>query len=131
MPEEIPQNNFEQEVAQISQAIERKRNVIERENGIVEEQEVAKEAIREAIQTEKPNQAQLVQQSDGSANDGYLSTLDETHKAKINELVTTMREKGIKQAVQDAQEDDPYLLDAFHDTLVDTLYDELKEKGYI
>ncbi len=54
---------------------------------------------------------------------------DETQKniqEKLQHLVNVAFQKGIEEAVKEARAlGDPYLLDAFHDVLVDKLYDEL------
>ncbi|MBI1755139.1 hypothetical protein HYR65_02545 [Candidatus Azambacteria bacterium] len=56
--------------------------------------------------------------------------LSEDAKKEIQEkllhLVDIAFERGLLEAVNAARkENDPYLLDAFHDALVDKLYDEL------
>jgi hypothetical protein len=131
MPEELRNNNFEEEIAQISRAIEEKRNTLERERGIIEEEEIAKKAIRTHIQEElQPSQAASLSTKDDD-NKNYTDTLSEEDIQKINSLISLMREKGIKKAITEAREEDPFLLDAFHDVLVDKLYTELKNEGYI
>ena len=39
--------------------------------------------------------------------------------------------KGLKQALVSVQVEEPFIIDAFHDALVDRLYDELKTRGII
>jgi len=133
MPEEIQENNFEQEVALISKAIESRRNALEREQGIVEEKEIARGIISEKIKegTPPPTPPQSSSQAKNASNKSYLDVLDEENAQKVSVLILLMREKGIKKAILEARENDPYVLDAFHDALVDKLYDELKKDGYI
>ncbi|MAZ40999.1 hypothetical protein CL654_02690 [bacterium] len=136
MAEEIPRNNFEQEISEISKAIEARRDNLEKEIGIVEEKEIAREVIKEKIEETIPSSKSSMLRTPQStpstdSSESYLDTLDETNTQKVVSLVEQMREKGIKKAVAEAQENDPYILDAFHDVLVDKLYDELKERGYI
>ncbi len=47
-------------------------------------------------------------------------------EAKLQILVSIAFERGLVEAIKEARKaNEPYLLDAFHDTLVDRLYDEL------
>ena len=39
--------------------------------------------------------------------------------------------KGIKKAIEEAKKNSAFVLDAFHDALVDKMHDELKERGII
>jgi hypothetical protein len=136
MSTEVPTNSFEQEVSEISKAIEARRDVIEKEHGIIEEKEIAREAIGEKLKEATPPSQSATQPppqtvSPISLSESYLDTLDETNAQKVVSLIEQMREKGIKKAVAEARENDPYVLDAFHDALVDKLYEELQERGYI
>ena len=48
---------------------------------------------------------------------------------KIQYLVTVAFSFGILKAIEEARKmNNPYILDLFHDTLVDTLYNELIER---
>ena len=54
----------------------------------------------------------------------------EQYKPLINELIEIAQEEGIEKAVNKARgfsKDNPYLLDAFHDKLVDEYFDLLGE----
>lgn len=47
-------------------------------------------------------------------------------EAKLQKLIDVAFERGLVDAIKEARAaNDPYLLDAFHDTLVDRLYEEL------
>lgn len=55
--------------------------------------------------------------------------LSEETKKQVDELVEVAFIKGLEKAVNAAQKiNNPYLLDAFHDTLVDKLYNDLLAK---
>ena len=137
MSDEFPINNFEQEVSEISMEINIRRSAIEREHGIVEEKKVAREVIGNKIQeagSYNQSRAQMPPTSNktiSSKKESYLDVLNEEDTNKVVALVEHMREVGIKKAIAKAREDDPYVLDTFHDVLVDKLYDELKEGGHI
>lgn len=49
-----------------------------------------------------------------------------TAQEKLQHLVNIAFERGLVEAIAEARKmHDPYILDAFHDALVDKLYDEL------
>ncbi len=147
MPENITWNNsngLEAEIAELSRQIEVKRQQLESERGIVSDREVVQEAladnfnVNEAVTTTeqvgldmsvtKPTpqvaQAPVVGQS-------YLDTLDDQSVTIINNLISLVPVEGIKKTIKQALAHPPFILDAFHDALVDKLYDELKTRGLV
>lgn len=56
---------------------------------------------------------------------------EKQHEPEIEALVKIAFEKGISEAIKAAQEKDPHLLDDFHDTLMDRLREELRQRGII
>ena len=62
--------------------------------------------------------------------DDPLAGLD--HREQIEELAAIAFSKGIVEAVTIARRaNDPHILDEFHDTLVDRLYEYLVQEGVI
>ncbi len=56
---------------------------------------------------------------------------NEQWQGQIKELVDLAFEKGIAHAIEKAKSiGDPFLLDKFHDTLINELYQELVEKEH-
>ena len=55
---------------------------------------------------------------------------DEPFRAEIEKLCGIAFQKGLDQAIEEAKKsDNPYILDEFHDTLIDQLYKQLIERG--
>ena len=61
----------------------------------------------------------------------YLDNLSPESIKEVNRLIELVSEKGVKGAIAQAKNSNPFVLDAFHDALVDKLYEELKSRGLI
>ncbi|MEK7520824.1 MAG: hypothetical protein AAB560_01980 [Patescibacteria group bacterium] len=127
MPEGAFQNNLEAEIAQLSAEIEQKKAALEKERGFVSEREVLKETLREKIFPASASQMISTVPPTGAAapvvqgNDGH----------KVNQLVNQALSDGLTAAIKEARESSPYILDAFHDALVDKLHEELVKRNII
>lgn len=147
MPENITWNNFnglEAEIAELSRQIEVKRKQLESERGIVSDREVVHEALAEDFVT---NEAVTTTEQVGldltqvkvtpqvaqapTVGQSYLDILDDQSVAIINNLISLVPVEGIKKTIKQALTHPPFILDAFHDALVDKLYDELKTRGLV
>lgn len=120
---------FEQEVSEIAMEIEQRRNKLEKEAGIESHDQVAREVIAEAVKSA----ASKVVPADASAPKGksYLDSADQDSARAVNALIDLIQEKGLGAAIADAKKQTPYILDAFHDALVEKLYNTLKASNYI
>lgn len=132
-------NTIELEIEALSKEIEAKRRELETKAGVVHESTGEKELVRASL-AEKIN-AQLppsiaplgpVPTAPAIAATGsYLDDLDAETAEKVNALIQQVFEKGLERAIKDAKNFEPYVLDAFHDALVDRMYDELKRRKAI
>jgi len=61
----------------------------------------------------------------------YLKGADEGLRQKVEELISYSFKEGIEKASLKAKSEGPFILDAFHDALVEKLYPELIKKGII
>jgi len=119
MPEEILKN-FEQKRAEALKVLESKEAGLSLEK----QKEILKDVVSEKIQTIQPSRVnQQVAQK--------IQELQEQPKERQIQILTEMAfEKGVVYAVEIAKNlDNPYLLDEFHDVLVDQLYNKLVEEG--
>lgn len=116
---------FEQEVAQISMEIEERRNKLEKEASIESHDHVAKEVIAEAIQRAAASAPAT------HTPTSYLDSASSEDAHQVNQLIDLIHEKGLTEAVKEARSRSPYILDAFHDAVVEKLYDTLKSAHYI
>lgn len=133
---------IEAEIAELSKAIEAKRALLEASKGIVpESKDVVREVVRERVysgETAPPAPPVAAAQTDDATDDSgssdadsYLDSLDQESIAKVNHLVELVSSEGISKSIEAAKKEDPYILDAFHDLLVDKLHNELKSQGII
>jgi hypothetical protein len=141
MPEGEMPNVLESEIAQIERDLASKREALEqqKQSGAIVEVPHEKEILKEVV-GEKINLDQQVIQSQDQAppvspiipppsiqSPSYLS--DEL-KDKIQELVGIAFSKSINEAIGIAKKTgNAALIDAFHDALVDELYNHLVERG--
>ena len=113
---------FEAKRAEELNKPEQKENVLSPEK----QKEILKEAVDEKI-AEIPIvstvRQQVVQQT-------TVKLKNEPKERQIELLVQMVFDKGIVEAIEVAKNlDSPYLLDEFHDTLIDHLYDKLVIEG--
>jgi len=107
------------------QSFERKREV-EKET---EKEKMIKQEIREYIKTMQavPHPSLPLSQRDEADE---IAALEPTEQ--IEALIALVFEKGLKEAVDIVNKlNNPALLDAFHDGLVDCFYEELKKRKII
>jgi predicted nucleic acid-binding protein len=89
------------------------------------QKEILKEAINEKI-TETP----LTSSSQQTTQQAVIKLKDEPKERQIELLIQRAFDKGVVEAVEIAKNlDSPYLLDEFHDALIDHLYNKLVEEG--
>lgn len=132
MPEELPQNlhpALERDIARLSEQISKHRESPELKGA------ESKELIRESLRSLAPQPAApqpSVPKDDGSAVlPSYMQDEPAGTKLLVEELLELSLHTGIAQGLKEARKAGPYILDAFHDALVDKLYPELKKRGIV
>lgn len=132
---------IEAEIADLSRRIEEKRKVLESANGIVEEKELVASAVKEKIAELTPqgasanskpqtaNSAQNVVATQPATKPSYLDTLGPEAIERLNTLLQLAVDYGLKKALAQVVNEEPFLVDAFHDAISDRYYDELKKHG--
>lgn len=143
MPEGEMPDLLEQEIAQIEQDLASKRAALEQrhQTGQIPEMPHEKETLREIVGEKiAPPPANGLTPSapttpgvgvpTGSIGIEPPSYMSEELKAKVQELVNTAFSKTIDDAIKQARAtNNAALIDAFHDALVDELYNYLVERG--
>jgi len=112
---------FEAKKAEILEQSENKEAELSPEK----QKEILKDAVYEKIMqaTYTPNQQQVAQQQ-------AQKLKDEPKERQVELLIQMTFDKGVMEAVEVAKNlNNPYLLDEFHDALVDHLYNKLVEEG--
>lgn len=61
----------------------------------------------------------------------YMSKDSDEVKLEVERLLTMVFQDGIQAAAKEAAKSNPYVLDAFHDSLTGHLYPELKKRGIV
>jgi len=125
--------NVHKEIGELEQRLqEKKRELAEKKEGEKHNKELIKESIKEKTQlseiTITPPAKPLVA---SRAIIKKAKQIKGEKKEKQIKLLTDLAfERGIIHATKVANKlDDPYILDEFHDTLVDELYKHLVEQG--
>jgi len=124
-----------EEIAELERILAEKRQELEEKKEIKPEKEIIKEIIKE--RAEEPALPKAVP----SAKKATLppkqvivkkaKEIRREEKERQVQLLTDLAfEKGVIHATEVAKKlDDPYILDEFHDSLVDELYNYLVEQG--
>ncbi|MEK7535394.1 MAG: hypothetical protein AAB590_00040 [Patescibacteria group bacterium] len=126
--------NLEQEIADLSAQIEAKRSQLERERGgTVESREALHHVVGEKISQQAPsfNPTSPMASRGKSSSASYLDDLDPADIEQVNALIDLIPKLGINRTIEQAKDLPAYVLDAFHDALVDKLGDELKKQNLI
>ena len=129
-------SNLEQEIHLLEQEIAAKREELETKSGmVVESREVLRHVIAEKVHGEgtvpKARPSEDAKVGPLTATGSYLDDLDPASVAKVNELIGKVGEQGIAKTIEEAKRAEPFILDAFHDALVDKLHEELKARGIV
>lgn len=130
-------NNLELEIAQLQQRIEEKKNLLEQQGGIVEEKELVSTALGEMFTRSAgvtPSVEAVVSSSPrpvSGEGTSYLDNVDDQTAETISLLVQKLPTIGIAKVVAEAEITGPYLVDVLHDALVDKMYEELVQRGFI
>ncbi len=116
-----------QEIAQLEKILQEKRAVLEQqktESGqeAPPEKEILHEVVREQIQQHSGSQGPVP----GGQQSEPPSYLSDAMRAKVQDFVNIAFTRSLSEAIKAALETkNPAIIDAFHDVLVDQLYDEL------
>ena len=127
---------IEQQIADLERQIQEKKSTLETGHNVPEDmpsdKEILHEVVREKIQEHAPEYVPKYQVSTKTTpiDDDTPSYLNPNLKDRVQELINIAFTKGIDEAVKLASGNSA-LLDAFHDVLVDELYEELVERQKI
>ena len=137
-----PSDVFNEELDTITknvvQSLDRSGN---REKGSSSEQsdsqrEEAMRSIRESLATMTGHRQKTVvpppMRQEGTADTDHLSGVDEAYREKISSLLEETYSGGIVRAVNRAlKENDPFLVDLYHDTMAQEIYQRLTDQDIV
>lgn len=123
---------LEAEIAQLSAQINEKKAALERERGSAVEigdaiHHVVSEKYTGVVTPASPATPTATQSNATS----YLDSLDPADAEKINAYIDLIPSQGLQKTINQVKDESAYLLDAFHDALVDKLKAELKKQNLI
>jgi hypothetical protein len=131
---------LEQEISKLEEEYSKKRAEVERkyEEGKIEKLPSEKETLREAVgegleKMAPPEEPALGVEPSAPKPEGEIPSYQlPEFQLDVQKLVDIAFEKSIAEAVKEVRAThNPALIDAFHDALVDNLYDQLVERGKI
>jgi len=117
----------------IEQDIERLHKEITEKRGDMPEKEALHEAVKEtisAVQSAAPTQGQQAtpQGTVSRVLPNYVIRDSKEIQLAVEKLIAHAFQHGITKAAQEAKGQGAFFLDAFHDALVDKLYEEFKKR---
>lgn len=125
-----------EDIEMVEKNVREKREAHEFRN--LPERELVRETLRPFLQpsarqapaqTGQVGQKREIQRED--ALPSYVKDADEETQARVEHLLSLVFSDGIEKAVREAERASPFSIDAFHDALIDKLYDELKKRGVL
>jgi hypothetical protein len=125
----IERHKPHKEITELERRLVEKKRELEEKKEVKHEKELIKEVIKEKAET--PGPPKVTAPPPKKVVIKKAKQLKGQQKKRQIKLLTDLAfEKGVIHATEVAQKlDDPYILDEFHDTLVDELYNYLVEQG--
>ncbi len=123
--------NIEAEIAELSARIEEKRRELEKENNIVPDDKATVKAVVASFVPAATLPAGQAGGPTAGEDASYLDHLPSEVAATVDELVQKVFDRGLAKTIAEARRLPALDLDAFHDTLTDKVYDELKGRGLV
>ena len=134
--------NLEQEIAQIEQQLAQKRAALreQHEQGSIIEMPHEKETLREVVRehvgeptaTPAVPPTQTPSQPTSTPTDDVPSYQTPALQPQVQKFVTEAFNSSIEEATKNIRAtNNPALIDAFHDAIVDHLYDDFVKRGKI
>lgn len=127
---EIPKDT-ENEIAELERRLAEKRQELIRKKEVEKhDKELIKEVLKEKIEKPAPSKVTPATPPLKVVIKKAKKLKTEKKERQIQLLTDLAFEKGVIHATEVAKKlEDPYILDEFHDTLVDELYNYLVEQG--
>lgn len=96
---------------------------------------ILKEKTQEQISMQQPQPA-LSSESVAASNSlddlpSYAKTAPAQTTERVKQLIALTLEKGISFGIAEARNDDPFIIDMYHDALADHIVTKIKEKGLL
>lgn len=127
------------DIERLTQELEAKRQELAEASEPHEDKQLLHQMIGERIQaapapapaSQQPTAVPGALHDDDSDLPNYLAGANDDIKAHVHHLLQVAMISGIEKAASSAKKESSYVLDAFHDALVDKLYNELRGRGVL
>lgn len=121
---------IETEIAELEKKLAAKKQELEEKKEVKHEKEIIKEIIKEKTEITAPPKVKPSASSQKAVVKTAKGLKGENKERQVQLLTDLAFQKGVIHATEVARNlDDPYILDEFHDTLVDELYQYLVQQG--
>lgn len=122
---------LEADIEKLNKEIESKRNLPEYKEKT--DKELIKQSIRPLIYPQNGQKSSMSDQAvvQQAIFPKYFQDLPAETKLQIERLIDLTFHSGVEKTINRAKRASPFILDVFHDILVDKLYDELKKRKII
>ncbi len=116
---------------EMESSFNKRKELYEKMSQKVEEKEIAREVIDNIFEKEKhPEFSNIAYQKPVSIFDQEVGQVSNEAEKVLKQLIETAFEKGVKKAIAlSYKTSNPYIMDKFHDILVDVFYDKLTQKN--
>ena len=129
MQEKMQPNLLEAEIADLTSQIEKKRAELEAKQDIVtDDKQVVASVVRDNLNDEVGAVAIV---SDGAVDESEEPRDTGIVESKVAAILSVFQESGLGKAISEVKDEHPSVVDAFHDKLVDELYDTLRKQGIV
>ncbi len=89
-------------------------------------------ALKQVIHTHyTPQTEEDKQETTNTSLPSYATNAPEEAKKEVATLIKYTFEKGLLEGIREAKKKDPFILDMYHDALVEKLHEEMKRKGLL
>ena len=120
---------IEQEIAQLEKQLQEKKAGLGQQteqNESLPDKEALRQVVGQKIQQQAPQYVPKPAPQTQTQTDDDVSYLADELKEKVQDLINLVFQNSLSQGIKEAaKSDNPALIDAFHDVLVDQLYDTL------
>ncbi|MEK7542878.1 MAG: hypothetical protein AAB503_01050 [Patescibacteria group bacterium] len=118
---------FEKHLGEIKNEVERQKETPELKE--LPEREIVKQAIKSVVQSEE--KSGIIPKSGTGNLPSYITSKNTGVAAQdeVNNLIEIALRDGVIEAVRESRKHPAFVIDAFHDALVDKILPELKRRG--
>jgi hypothetical protein len=138
-------SSLEAEIAELSRQIAEKKRALESASGAnAPEREMISQSVAEhfypvpvspapstSVAPASDSQPAGSTSASSPAGADYLAALPPATVEQLNGFISQIPTAGIRATIAKVEQENPFILDAFHDALVTRLYDELKQRGLV